>query len=140
MMIYRQLARIYGHSIAEEILLHAMSLLGRLPHSQFTMRERETCPRVSCPFSMIWFSYLDKSKEELEYDPNLEDQSDELFTIQLLTDQRLSLVEFESSCLEAIAVEVERHECAMRVNQAKMLVDEQVGFETGIIRHTRRIC
>lgn len=139
-MIYRQLANIYGDSIAEEILLHAMSLLGRLPHSQFALRERETCPRVSCPFSTVWFSYLDKSEENWEQCYDQSDEPDELFTIQLLTGKQLSLVEFSSSCLEAIAVEIERHERTMRASQAKMLVDEQMGFETGIIRKNRRMC
>ncbi len=139
-MIYSQLSGIYGHSRAEEILLHAMSLLGRLPHSQFTLRERETCPRVSCPFSLVWFSYLDCSEENWKQGLDLDGQSDELFTIQLLTDRHLDLVEFRSSCLEMIAVEVERHERTMRASQVKAFVDEQVGFNTGIVREVKKLC
>ena len=140
MMIYSRLANIYGHSATEEILFQAMSLLGRLPHSRFALRERETCPRVSCPFTVVWFSYLENQDENgaMDFDPD--NQDDELFTVQLLTDQRLSLREFQSSSVEGIAVEVERHEREMRAKQTRMLVDDQMGIDTGIVGITRRLC
>ena len=133
-MIYNRLASIYGASAAEEILLQATSLLGRLPHAYFVLRERETCPRISCPYTMVWFSYLENTA--LKDD----DQTSELFTVQLLTDQRLSLIEFSSSCVEVIAAEVDRHERDMRAKQTQMLVDDQVGIDTGIIRTIKRLC
>lgn len=139
-MIYSRLAKIYGHSTTEEILFQAMSLLGRLPHSYFVLRERETCPRVSCPFSMVWFSHLENWDENGAQDFDPDNQDDELFTVQLLTDKRLSLMEFRSSSVEGIAVEVERHERDMRAKRTQMLVDDQVGIDTGISRSTRRLC
>jgi len=140
MMIYSRLVSIYGHSTTEEILLQAMSLLGRLPHSRFTLRERETCPRVSCPFTVIWFSYLEHPDENGAMDFGADYQDDDLFTVQLLSDQRLSLKEFQSSSLEGIAIEVERHERDMRAKQTKLLVDDQIGIDTGIAGITRRLC
>ncbi len=139
-MIYSRIANIYGHSTAEEILLHAMSLLGRLPHSYFVLRERETCPRVSCPFSMVWFSYLENWDANRAEGFCIENEDDELFTVQLLTDKRLSLMEFHSSSVEGIAVEVERHEREMRAKRTQMLVDDQVGIDTGVKRVVRRLC
>ncbi len=139
-MIYSRLANIYGHSTTEEILLQAMSLLGRLPHSYFVLRERETCPRVSCPFSMVWFSHLENWDQNGTQDSSPDNQDSELFTVQLLTDQRLSLIEFRSSSVEGIAIEVERHEREMRAKQTKMLVDDQVGIDSGIVRSIRKLC
>lgn len=139
-MIYSRLANIYGHATTEEILHQAMSLLGRLPHSYFVLKERETCPRVSCPFSMVWFSYLESLNEKGAQDFDPDDQNDELFTVQLLTDEQLSFIEFHSSSVEGIAVEIERHEREMRAKQTKMLVEDQVGIDTGISRTIRRLC
>ncbi len=139
-MIYNRLANIYGHSTTEEILLQAMSLLGRLPHSYFVLREREACPRVSCPFSMVWFSYLEKWDEHRVEDFAPDNEDGELFTVQLLTEQRLSLVEFRSSSVEGIAIEVERHEREMRAKRTQMLVDDQIGIDTGVARTIRRLC
>lgn len=139
-MIYSRLANIYGHLTTEEILLHAMSLLGRLPHSYFAFRAREACPRVSCQFSMVWFSYLknwDKNMVE-DFAPNFEEG--ELFTVQLLTDQQLSLIEFHSSSVEGIAIEVERHERKMRAKRTQILFDDQLGDDTGVARTIRRLC
>ncbi len=139
-MIYNRLANIYGHSTTEEVLLQAMSLLGRLPHSYFVLREREACPRVSCPFSMVWFSYLENWDEDGAKDFASDNEDDELFTVQLLTDQRLSLMEFRSSSVEGIAIEVERHEREMRAKRTQMLVDDQLGIDTGVARTIRRLC
>lgn len=139
-MIYSRLANIYGHLTTEEILLQAMSLLGRLPHSSFVLRERETCPRVSCPFSMVWFSYLESLDEDGTQDFDPDNESDELFTVQLLTDEQLSFMEFRSSSVEGIAVEIERHEREMRAKRTQMLVDDQIGIDTGITKTIRRLC
>ncbi len=139
-MIYNRLANIYGHSTTEEILLQAMSLLGRLPHSYFVLREREACPRVSCPFSMVWFSYLENWDENRAEDFAPDNEDGELFTVQLLTDQRLSLMEFHSSSVEGIAIEVERHEREMRAKRTQVLVDDQIGIDTGVARTIRRLC
>ncbi len=139
-MIYNRLANIYGHSTTEEVLLQAMSLLGRLPHSYFVLREREACPRVSCPFSMVWVSYLENWNENGAKDFASDNEDDELFTVQLLTDQRLSLMEFRSSSVEGIAIEVERHEREMRAKRTQMLVDDQLGIDTGVARTIRRLC
>lgn len=139
-MIYSRLANIYGHSATEEILLHAMSLLGRLPHSYFVLREREACPRVSCPFTMVWFSHLENWDTIGVQDLGPGNQTDELFTVQLLMDERLNLTEFHSSCVEEIAVEVERHEREMRAKRTQMFVDDQIGIDTSIVRTVRRLC
>ena len=139
-MIYSRLANIYGHLATEEILLHAMSLLGRLPHSYFVFRAREAYPRVSCQFSMVWFSYLKNWDKDMFQDvaSNIEDR--ELFTVQLLTDQRLSLIEFHSSSAEGIAIEVERHERKMRAKRTKILFDDQLCDDTDVARTVRRLC
>lgn len=139
-MIYSRLANIYGHSTTEEILLQAMTLLGRLPHSSFVLRERESCPRVSCPFSMVWFSHLENWDENQTEDFDPDNEEDELFTVQLLTDEQLNYTEFRSSSVEGIAVEVERHEREMRAKRTQMLVDDQLGIDTGITKIVRRLC
>ncbi len=89
---------------------------------------------------MVWFSYLENWDEDGAKDFASDNEDDELFTVQLLTDQRLSLMEFRSSSVEGIAIEVERHEREMRAKRTQMLVDDQLGIDTGVARTIRRLC
>jgi len=89
---------------------------------------------------MVWFSYLESLDEDGTQDFDPDNESDELFTVQLLTDEHLSFLEFHSSSVEGIAVEIERHEREMRAKQTKALVDDQIGIDTGITRTIRRLC
>lgn len=89
---------------------------------------------------MVWFSYLESLDEDGTQDFDPDNESDELFTVQLLTDEQLSFMEFRSSSVEGIAVEIERHEREMRAKRTQMLVDDQIGIDTGITKTIRRLC
>ena len=138
-MIFRQLEHKYGTMIAEEIILEAMTFLGRLPLAHFVYREREMCPRISCAHSTVWFSYLAEDDEIDAVQKSVKSIDSENYTIQLYGTGRYEYTEFVSSILEEIAREVERHEREMKVEQVRMFTEDQLGFDTGIIKRTRRL-
>lgn len=139
-MIYRELTAAYGSIVAEGIILEAMSLLGRLPESNFVFREQETCPRVSCAHSLIWFSYLEEL-DKVSQDLSVGDEEiDDSFTVHLLSEEKFDFIELSTSSLEEIAREVERHERTMRSSQARLFAEDQLSTDSSSRRRRRKLC
>ena len=117
-MIFRTLAKKYGEERAEAIIFEAMSLLGRLPQSQFTFLDRDACPRVSCQNSTVWFSYLcDEESSELGHHV-ADDDSVLNYTVELYQLDSSEVDTFESDVLETMARAIENHERQIRTTQA----------------------
>ena len=138
-MIFDHLQKIYGTEIAEEVIIEVMAFLGRLPHSYFVCRERDTCPRISCAHSVVWFSYLSELGEVDAIQNNVDFERSGNYTIQLYGKGNFEYAEFSSPVLEVIAREIDRHESEMRMEQVKMFADDQIGIDTGIKRNFRRL-
>ena len=136
-MIYRHLQLHYGPAVAEEILLEAMTLLGRLPHSQFMFHERDTCPKVSCPNSTVWFSYLSEEGTDLEDLHSIEENHN--FTIELHNADYSECEIFHCSILEIIARAIERHERKMKSSQINSFALDQMDIDFGIKRVKSRL-
>ncbi len=138
-MIYTYLASQYGPARAESILLEAMSLLGRLPHAQFLFLERDSCPRVSCPNSTVWFSYLcEDDLEVTEVNVGGEDCGSN-FTVELFEPDSPNVRIFRSDVLELMARTIEGHERNIKAAQASDFALDQLGIDTGIRRHKNRL-
>ena len=138
-MFFDHLQKIYGTETAEEIIIEAMAFLGRLPHSYFVYRERDTCPRISCAHSTVWFSYLSELDEVETFQNNVNFETSGNYIVQLYGKEDFEYAEFSSSVLEVIAREIDRHESEMRMEQVKMFADDQIGIDTGIKRNFRRL-
>ncbi len=138
-MIYTHLASEFGHARAEAILLEAMSLLGRLPHAQFLYHERDSCPRVSCPNSTVWFSYLcEDDLEVTELNVDGEDCGSS-FTVELFEPENPNVRIFQSDVLELMARTIEGHERNIKAAQANDFALDQLGIDTGIRRPKNRL-
>ena len=136
-MIYSNLQLHYGPAVAEDILLEAMTLLGRLPHSQFIFHERDSCPRVSCPNSTVWFSYL--SGDELHEEDSNNYNENHNFSVELHNIDCSEHEVFYSDILEIIARNIERHERKMRSSQMNLFAHDQIEIDTGFIKNKNRL-